>query len=189
MKLQQILTEETLQYEVKRIKNSNREELQKFADFYNIWGKVKWNLTPQRIISKLGSKGRLWGLYIKGTNDFVGSIGIKDVSTSTDELGEIGYIAIEPEHRGLPNVMMLFKEVIRYSRKFDNVYATTNTAGDDAKKVNGLLDRTGKAEKILKIRSPYSRNLLYVWSIKTSRNPNSIDVIKAHFREHILMEL
>ncbi len=186
MKLEQILQEETLQYEVRRIKNSDREQLQQLSDFYNIYGKVKWSLNPQRLLQKIGSKGRLWGLYIVGDNNLIGSIGIKEIEP---ELGEIGYIAIESEHRSLPNTMKLFKEVMRYSRKFDNVYATTNTTGDDSKKVNGLLDRTGKADKILKIRSPYSRSLLYVWTITTSRNSESTQIIKDHFRQYILMEL
>lgn len=186
MKLKELLSEETLQYEVKRIKNSDRDELQKFADFYNQSGQLSWTLTPQKIIQKLGSKGRIWGLYIKGTSDLVGTIGIKDLSVGEQDMGEIGYVMVSPEHRSLQNLMMMFKEVIRYSRKFDDVFATTNT---NNRPINVLLDRTGKADKILKIRSPYSRNLLFVWNINTSRSGDNTQALVAHFKQHILMEL
>ena len=183
MKLEQILTEESVQYEMKRIKNSNRAELQKFAEFYNQSGQLSWTLTPQKILQKLGSKGRIWGLYIKGTDNLVGTIGIKDLGVGDQDIAEMGYVMVAPEHRSLPNVMMMFKEALRYSRKFDDVFITTNT---NNRPINTLLDRTGKADKILKIRSPYSRNL---WNVKTSRSGDNTQAITDHFRQHILMEL
>jgi len=185
MKLDQAL-DQSLQYEVRKIKNSNREELQKLIDFYNQFGQLKRTITLQKLLQKIGNKGRMWGLYIKGTEELIGSIGIKDLSIGDKDIAEIGYIMVEPEHRSFKTVMMLVKETLRYARRFDDAFITTNIK---SKAMNQLLDRTGKAYKILKIKSPFDRSLLYVWNVSTSKSGDNVQVLTDHFRKHILMEL
>ena len=182
MKFNQILMEESVQYEVRRIKATDNNELQKFADFYNESGQLTWKLNPQRLKSKLGSIGRLWGLYIEGTDQMVGTIGIKEIE---DELGEIGYLMIDPAHRSFPNLMSLYKSAFKYSRKFDSVYITTNIKNVV---INKLLERTPKIEKMFKARSLFGggTNILYVWIVRTGRENR--ERVTQYFGENILQE-
>jgi predicted acetyltransferase len=180
------LNEEAVDYEVRKIRVSDAAGLQEFSDFYNNSGELTWKLTPQRLKKKIGSKGKLWGLYVKETGEMVGSIGLKHVNDgATVDIGEMGYAMLHPDHRSLPNLMTIFKQAIRKARAFDAVYVTTNTKN---RTINKLLDRTPKLEKILKIKSQFSNNLLYVHYVKNTGNEQNEEIIRAYFKEHTLQE-
>lgn len=183
MKFKQILTEsESFQYEVRRMKITNIQDLQEFSDFYNTSGQLTWQLTPTRLKQKMGSKGRLWGLFIEGTDSLVGTIGLKEIE---DELGEIGYLMIHENHRSLKNVLLLYKAAFKYSRKFNTVYVTTNIKN---KTINKLLDRFSKIDKMFKIRSPFGggANNLFVWVVNTGKQ--DVEHLTNFFKENIIQE-
>jgi hypothetical protein len=183
----ELLNEEEVSYEMRKIKVSDNQGLQMFSDFYNESGQLSWRLTPQRLKSKMGSKGQLWGLFIKGTDEMVGSIGLKHIKEDASvDLAEMGYLMLHPNHRSLPNLMTLAKKAIMKAKSFDAVYITTNVKN---RTINKLMDRTPKADKILKIKSNYSNNLLWVYSINSTRSPLNEDMIKAHFKDVTLQEL
>ena len=182
-KKQIIIEQESNQYEVRKIMLTDNNELQKFADFYNMAGQLSWQLNPSRIKSKIGTKGRLWGLYIKDSDMLVGTIAVKEIET---ELGEVGYLMLDPDHRSFKNVMTLYRVILKYSRKFESVYITTNIKN---KTINKLLDKTEKIEKMFMAKSQFGggANLLYVWIVKTGReNPERI---REYFNTNIIQEI
>ena len=188
MKLKKILNEQATQYDVRLIKLTDTEGLQQFADFYNESGQLTWALTPARLKQKVGSKGKLWGLYPSGSDQLVGTIGLKVVqSTSDADLGEIGYVMVATEHRSLQNIMKLFKVVLAKARRFDAVYITTNVKN---RVINKLLDRTPKAEKILMVKSPFGggQNKLFVYMVTTSASPQKRQLITDYFSEYTISE-
>jgi len=187
MKIDDILVEgiDDTRYDIKKILLSDTLEVQKFADFYNISGQLSWKLTPQRLKQKMGNKGMLWGLYNMDTDTLVGTIGLKQIEDSEHDLGEIGYVMVDEAHRSLPNIMKLYKTVIRKSNRFDAVYITTNVKN---KVINKLLDRTPKVDLTLKVNSPFSANKLFVYVVKNSGDKNYKDIIQEYFSEYIIQE-
>lgn len=184
MKIRELINEQQYQYEVKKIRLQDSSALQDFADFYNSASQLSWSLTPSRIKQKMGSKGRLWGLYIKGTDILVGTIGLKHIESDGHDLGEMGYTMVDPDHRSLQNIMLLYKEAIKKAKRFDTTFITTNVKN---KTINKLLDRTPKVIQLYKIRSTFGTgNMLYVWGVKTSNfDP---EIIKQHFFQNIVQE-
>lgn len=176
------LTEDSTQYELKVIKVSDTAGLQQFSDFYNEAGTLSWSLTPNRLKQRIGSRGRLWGLYIQGTDQMIGSIGLKTVKDDEGQrLAEMGYLMLTKGHGTLPNVMTLYKAALKRVKTFDAVFMTTDIKN---RKINKLLDRSNKSHLSLMIKSPYSTAKLYVWQvgkIKTSQ-----EIIRSHFDEHTL---
>lgn len=182
----QLMVEQASEYVVKKIRLSDNEELDRFAKFYNDSGELTWKLTPQRIKTKMGSKGKLWGLYTKDTQELVGTIALKHVNDGASvDIGEMGYLMVHPEHRSIQNLMVLFKQAIKKAKLFDAVYVTTNVKN---RTINKLLDRTPKLDKILKIKSQFSNNHLFVHTVKNAGDINSEDIIKAYFKENTLQE-
>jgi hypothetical protein len=175
-------------YSVREISKSDIEGLEEFCVFYNASGELSWQLNPQRLKSKLGSKGRAYGLYFDDM--LVGTIAIKQIGMENMIAGEAGYIMIDIEHRSLPNVMMLYKEILVAAKKFDIIFATTNI---ENRAINTLLKRTNKFEQILKIKSPFSANKLFVWSSKISNHKYSPEermaAIRTHFEDNILDDM
>lgn len=186
------LFEQAMQYDVRLIPLSDVDGLQAFADFYNESGQLTWQLTPSRLKQKVGSKGKLWGLYPQGSDEIVGTIGLKTIQSHNSDtpdvdLGEIGYVMVDSEHRSLQNVMKMFKVVLAKARKFDAVYITTNVKN---KTINKLLDRTPKTDKILLVKSPFGggQNKLVVYMVNTTKSPNRESLIKDYFSEYTISE-
>ena len=155
MKLVSLL--EAARYFVKPVTRQNTEELLNFCEFYNESGQLSWTLTPKRLLAKIGSRGRLFGLYIG--DRLVGTIGLKESDISANAF-EIGYIMIDEDHRTLPNLLLLYKAMVRKLRTSELVYATTNKENTT---INRLLDYSSKFEKVAQIRSNFSTNQLFVW--------------------------
>jgi hypothetical protein len=65
------------------------------------------------------------------------------------------------------------------------VYVTTNIKN---RTINKLLDRTPKLDKILKIKSQFSNNHLFVHSVRNTGSAENEDIIKAYFKDHTLQE-
>lgn len=155
MKLESLF--EAQSYSVRKITRSDREGLSDFVDFYNESDQLSWTLTPARLLSKIGSNGRLYALYFG--DELVGTIGLKESTISPDSM-ELGYIMIAEQHRSLRNVMKLYNGIKKKLTKFDLVYATTNK---DNRTINKLLEFSNKFKKVMLIRSNFSTNQLYVW--------------------------
>ena len=184
MKFEQLLTEAAGDYEIRVMKIANRDELQQFSDFYNDANTLAWKLTPSRLKSKMGSRGRLWGLFIKGTDEMVGSIGLKTIKDDEgSSLAEMGYLMIAKGHGSLPNVMLLYKAALKRVKMFDAVFMTTDVKN---KVINKLLDKSTKAHQFLHINSPFSSSKLYVWQV--GRSEEGKELISKHFSEHIIKE-
>jgi len=186
MKLGQalVITEASEQYEVRVIKISDKAGLQMFADFYNEAGTLSWKLTPQRLLTKLGSRGRLWGLFVKGTDQMAGSIGLKTIKDEEgSSLAEMGYLMLDKEHSSLPNVLKLYKAALKRVKMFDAVFMTTDVKN---KKINKLLNRDSKSTLFLNIKSPFSNSKLYVWMI--GKSEESKEIISSHFDEYVIKE-
>jgi len=184
MKLQQLSEQESTNYELRTIKISDSQGLQQFSEFYNEAGTLSWKLTPNRLKQKLGSRGRLWGLFIEGTDEMVGSIGLKTIKDDEGQsLAEMGYLMIAKGHGSLPNVMTLYKAALKRVKSFDAVFMTTDVKN---RKINKLLDRSNKSHLVLMIKSPFSNNKLYVWQVGKSSDSRSI--IYSQFSQHILQE-
>jgi hypothetical protein len=186
VKIQQLY--EQLSYEVIKISKSDNEGLQSFSNFYNDSGQLSWQLNAQRLKSKLGSKGVAYGLYYDG--ELVGTIGLKQMDVGGLNGAEIGYLMVSKDHRSLPNVMMMYKEILTAAKRFDVVFVTTNILN---RPINVLLQRTNKIEQILKIKSPFSANKLFVWSSKISNHKYSPEermaAIRTHFEDNILDDM
>ena len=148
---------ESNRYDVKEIKRNNIEALEDFSEFYNKSNQLSWTLNPQRLLSKIGSTGKLFGLYLD--TELVGTIGLKQDDVSDDAF-EIGYIMIDADHRTGQNFMKLYVSLIKHIRRSNLVYATTNV---DNTKINNILQATNRFTKIAKIRSTFSDSKLYVW--------------------------
>ena len=184
-----IVVEQSEQYVVKKISTRDREALHTFADFYNSAGQLTWVLTPTRLLQKIGTKGRLWGLYTKSNNELVGTIGLKHlVDDSNHDLGEIGYTMVAEGHRSLPNVMKLFKAALVKAKTFDAVFITTNTKN---RTMNKLLDRTPKTDKLFMVKSPYngSSNKLFVYAVNTTSSPDRIEILRAYFENYLIQDM
>jgi len=186
MKFKELLTEETNVYEIKEIQRSDMNGLKMFSDFYNDSGELTWKLTASRLASKIGSRGSAFGLYDSLSNMLVGTIAVKEIE---GDLGEIGYLMIEKEHRSLPNVIRLFKAAIKSAKRFDVLFATTNIKN---KGINKLLNRTPKSDLLLKVKSPFGggRNKLFVWTInhRGVMTEDKIQAIKNNFQDLIMKE-
>lgn len=181
---QTIIKEASNDYEIRIMKIANRDNLQTFSDFYNEAGTLTWKLTPSRLKQKLGSRGRLWGLFVKGTDEMVGSIGLKTIKDEEgSSLAEMGYLMISKGHGSLPNVMLLYKAALKRVKMYDAVFMTTDIRN---KVINKLLDKSNKSHLFLKISSPFSSNKLYVWQVGKSEEGK--EIISKHFAEHILQE-
>jgi len=183
--IQTVITEEENQYDLRPIKITDAEGLQQFADFYNDSGNLTWKLTPNRLKKKLGSRGRLWGLYQQGSDQMIGSIGLKTIKDEEgSRLAEMGYLMIAKTHRSLPNVMILYKAALKRVKTFDAVFMTTDIKN---KTINKLLDRSAKSELILQIKSPFGNNKLYVWKVGR-RDNEARSIIDQYFSDHIIKE-
>ena len=178
------LNEEAVGYSVKVIKSNDTELLQKFCEFYNESGQLTWTLTPQRLLSKLGTKGV--SAVLLYDDEVVGTIGLKSNNAMSDQYnaGEVGYIMVDENHRSLQAVMMIYKSIKKFFNRFDIVFATTNIQN---RTINRLLEYTKDFEKVAEIRSTYSSNILYVWSYIDSKfgNEESKEAIKMAFGSHI----
>lgn len=186
MKLGQalVIKEASEQYDVRVIKISDKAGLQMFSDFYNEAGTLSWKLTPQRLLKRLGSRGRLWGLFVKGSDEMVGSIGLKVIKDEEgSSLAEMGYLMLAKEHSSLPNVLKLYRAALKRVKMFDAVFMTTDVKN---KKINKLLDRDSKSTLFLHINSPFTTNKLYVWMI--GKSEESKEIISLYFDEHIIKE-
>jgi len=185
MKLNEIFSQ--TDYYVEEISRSDSEMLQAFADFYNESGQLSWKLNVSKLKGKLGSRGLAYGLFADG--ELVGTIGLKQTDIQGYRGAEIGYLMIDEEHRSFRNLMMLYKQALRGAKRFDIVFVTTNIKN---RPINVLLTKTNKIEKILKIKSPYSSNKLYVWqSLRTNGDvprDERYEVLRQHFIENIISE-
>lgn len=186
MKLTEIFSQ--ADYYVEEISKSDTEQLQNFADFYNESGQLSWKLNISKLKSKLGSRGLAYGLYTNG--ELVGTIGLKQTDVQGYNGAEIGYLMIDEEHRSFKNLMMMYKQALRGAKRFDIVFVTTNIKN---RTINVLLSKTNKIEKILKIKSPYSSNKLFVWqSLRTNGDvprDERYEVLRQHFEDNIISEL
>ena len=172
---------------VKEIRKSNQEELKKVSDFYNQAGQLSWQLNPNRIKQKMGSKGKIWALY-NPDNEIVGTIGVKVLEEDEYDIGEIGYVMIKEGYRSIRNLLMLYDIAFKYAKRFDAMIITTRVSN---KRINTLLNQSKRVERLFKIRSPYSTNLLYVWIVKRGRlemNERK-EIVRDYFAGHIIKEM
>jgi hypothetical protein len=153
-----IIKEAFGEYEIREISRTDQEELQRFSDLVNEGSQLTWKLNPTKLTSKMGSRGSLWGLY--NGDEMVGTVGIKEADIGGFMAGEMGYLFILPEHRSLKNVSLMLKTILKESKRFDLLFATTNK---NNRAINVLMDRTKKMDYVLTTRSPYSANMLNFW--------------------------
>lgn len=179
-----MITEEATQYEIRIMKIADKSDLQQFSDFYNGANNLVWKLTPARLKARLKSRGRLWGLFIKGSDEMVGSIGLKTIKDDEGaSLAEMGYLMVTKEHGSLPNVMLLYKSALKRVKMYDAVFMTTDVKN---KTISKLLNKSSKANKFLKINSPFSTNKLFVWQVGKSEEGK--EIISKHFDEYVIEE-
>lgn len=170
---------ESVSYHVDEVMLHDDEEVSTFTDLINDGGQLSWTLTPDRLRSKLGSKGKLFGLY--NDQDAVGVIGIKEAIVDGVTGGEIGYLYIDPDYRSLQNAIKLYNIALDNAHRFPFLMATTVTSN---RQVNTLLDKSSKMKKLFTIKSPYSSNMLNYWLAYDSSGSFTFDELEEMFHEH-----
>lgn len=150
-----------MNYHVEEIKRTDTERLQPLVNLINAGSQLSWVLTPSRFLSKIGPRGRVFAL-LDDSGAPMGVIALKQTQIGEYDAAEIGYLFVDPSARSFQNVIMLYKEALKVSNKYDFVFGTTNSKN---KTVNTLLARTPKMEYVFKAKSPYSSNILFYWIV------------------------
>ena len=173
-------------YFVKRIDRNDTDLLSQFADLYNQSGQLTWQLSPSRVVQKLGRMGEAYGLFVdvdKHAVRLVGTVAVKASDIAQYDVGEIGYLWIEPEHRTFRNVSALYSAVKKVSKKFDIVYNSTNVKNEG---INKLLSYAKGMTKIFTAKSQYSTNRLHYWLSSNNNGDiparDQISILKDQFK-------
>lgn len=148
-------------YHVEEVKRTDTDKLQPLVDLINAGSQLSWVLTPSRLLSKIGPRGRIFGLFDSSGNP-MGVIALKQTQIGDYDTAELGYLYLDPSARGFQNAILLYKAALKVTHSYDFVFATTNSTN---KTVNTLLARTNKMQYAFKAKSPYSSNILYYWIV------------------------
>lgn len=157
---------------------TSTSELQHACDLINAGGQLSWELTPSRLLSKLGNNGAIFGLY--NDDKIVGTIGLKSSSLEGHNVAEVGYLYVDPSHRNFPNLTKLYAAVSNHAPNYDIVYATTVTTN---RVINKLLQRNSKIEMAFSAQSPFSSNTLNYWIAVNTKmdHDQAVEVLKNQF--------
>ena len=170
------LFESVAGYTVKEVNKSDMPKLQDYCKLYNQSGQLSWDITPVRLLAKIGGNGVLFALFYDG--EMVGTIGLKNETKLIEDgrVAEIGYLWVEPEHRSFTNVMALHRPVLLKASDFDMVFATTNSKN---KQISTLLKRTPNFRFAFTAKSPFlgSSNVLNYW-VCTNSTQSTTEQIK-----------
>lgn len=136
------------------------DDLQNACDLINDGGQLSWTLTPSRLLGKLGSSGKLFGLF--SSNQMIGTIGLKETTIDGITGAEVGYLYIIPEHRSFNAYSMLYRAVKDVANQYNFVFATTVTTNTV---INRLMARNQYVTFGFEKKSPFSSNILNYWIV------------------------
>ena len=160
---------------------SSEEELQQACDLINDGAQLSWTLTPSRLLGKLGSSGKLFGLY--DSNDMVGTIGLKETTIEGITGAEVGYLYIKPEARSFNAYTLLYRAIRDVANNYQFIFATTVTSN---KTINTLMKRNQYVTFGFSQKSPFSSNILNYWIAHGTKM--SIDKVEQHLSDEYLNE-
>lgn len=141
--------------EVTKISDS---QLQDACELINDGGQLSWTLTPSRLKGKLGSIGKIFGLYIGG--QVVGTIGLKEININGVVGVEVGYLYLHPEYRTFSNYVQLYTPLISVASQYNFIYLTTVTTNTV---INKLMNHNSNVKHGFTSKSPFSSNMLNYW--------------------------
>lgn len=147
-------------YTVKKILKTDNNELAEFVHNVNsLDTNRKLKLTLPKLKAELGSMGKLWILY-DDQNNVVGGIGIRINDIGVMNAGEISYMFMMDEHRSPRNLVLLLKEVLRVSKKYDMVYMTVDVKD---KTMNRMLENSPRFFSGISTKTKEKKRMLNFW--------------------------
>lgn len=160
---------------------TSNEELQDACDLINDGAQLSWTLTPSRLLGKLGSSGKLFGLF--DSNDMVGTIGLKETTIEGITGAEVGYLYIRPDSRSFNAYTLLYRAIRDVASNYQFIFATTVTTN---KTINTLMKRNQYVTFGFSQKSPFSSNILNYWIAHGTKM--SVKQVEQHLSEEYLTE-